>query len=83
MSKTIELENQVQYEAPTVRMLLDSMSNLMGEIASLNENEVYPYKIDGVEKMESAFERAKSLANIALETDLYQLYETFGYLDED
>ena len=69
-------------ESRNVKEILNDLSSLLGEIADLKDGENYPITIDGVATTESALERAKTLANVSLENNLYELFELLG-LEED
>ena len=69
-------------ETRNVKEILNDLSSLLGEIADLKDGANYPIKIDGIATTESALERAKTLANVALENNLYELFELLG-LEED
>ena len=68
-------------ESRTVKEILNDLSSLLGEIADLKDGENYPIKIDGIATTESALERAKTLANVSLENNLYELFELLGLED--
>ena len=69
-------------ESRNVKEILNDLSSLLGEIADLKDGENYPIKIDSIATTESALERAKTLANVSLENNLYELFELLG-LEED
>lgn len=67
----------------TVESLLDGLSDVIVEIMNVEEEKVYPVKISdayGTQmKMETAFQHTENLANIALQSFLWPLYDLLGY----
>lgn len=82
MSKIIELD-QHEEQAPTLKDLLKDIEGISSDIATLEEGKLYPYYLDGVEKEQSALDRAKDLSDYLNATILYQIYELLGYEIED
>lgn len=64
---------------PTVKELLNDLGSILFEIMTLEEGEKYPKSVMSDNGTEPAFEHAKTLAWVALESFLYPVTEQLGY----
>ena len=70
-------------EEVTVKSLLDGLGDVIVEIMTVEEEKVYPVKITDAygtwNEEETALEHTENLANIALQSFLWPLYDLLGY----